>query len=63
MKSKTIQRVNDAIAKMLHVGKRRIYFAELISKCEISPTYARELLRSYAIANGFTYDKGYLFVE
>jgi len=63
MPSETVKKVYEIIAKMIRSGKKRIYYAELIGKCGISPTYARELLRAYAIEHGFTWDKGYLFVD
>lgn len=60
MQSKKIKEVEATIAKMIRAGKPRIHYSELIFKCEISPTYARELLKAYAICNDFQYDKGYL---
>jgi len=58
-----VDMVYNVIGELIKSGKKRIHYMELIGKCDISPTYARELLRAYAIKYGFTYERGYLFVD
>ncbi len=57
------KRVIRQIENLLKIGRRRIHYTELILKCNISPTYAREILRAFAISNDFSYENGVLIVK
>ena len=57
-----LERVHRVVMKAKKEGKKHIDYIEIAVKLEISPTYARELLKLYARIHGLTYSWGRLLL-
>ena len=58
-----LSQIEQLVQEYKQRGAEQLYYIEVAARLQVSPQYARELLRIYATKNGMKYIHGYLLLE